>query len=140
MSTITTLTIPDGFQQDGGIVFGRSSGLPGDNIDHAFLLNGTYRLSFLRVHFVGGSGTSAITVSQYDTSPSATALWDISLWSASGVSAVGTGADFHLRISDAAASTIPWAFDGGAGMSLLVAWTNPHASTKWGLEIGLGVV
>jgi hypothetical protein len=113
------------------VVTQRSSG-SGD-VDETFSLDRRFRLVFIRCHFAGGTGGSALEVSVDSEAGSA---YDTRLFT---ITQAGVGQDVNLRISaDEAAEPSPWTFQ--AGDAVRIGWTNPdNGNMTWGLEVGLAL-
>lgn len=89
-----------------------------------------FKLVFVRIHFIGGSGTATVTLSLDSV---AGEEFDTQLVTAESC---GPGADLNLvwtveELSDPS----PWSFQPGDGVR--VRWTAPDGtSNTWGVEIG----
>lgn len=103
------------------------------DIDHTFVLDRRFRLTFVRCHFSGGTGSAAMTISVDSTLGSA---YDTLLQT---IATAGTGNDVHFRIpASEQLEPSPWTFQ--AGDKIKVQWTNPDSGNMiWGLEIGLAL-
>jgi hypothetical protein len=103
------------------------------DIDQTFALDRKFRLVFIRCHFVGGSGTAALSISADSV---AGAAFDARLFT---ISQAGTGKDVHLRIEHGVpGEPSAWTLQSGDG--LRIQWTNPDSGNMtWGLEIGLAL-
>lgn len=103
------------------------------DINSAFLRDRRFRLVFVRCHFVGGTGTSPLTISVDSGAGSA---YDVRLFT---IAQAGTNQDVNFRItSDELTEPSPWTFQEGS--SVRIAWTNPDSpNMTWGLEIGLAL-
>lgn len=103
------------------------------DIDEAFSLDCRYRLVFVRCHFAGGAGMSAMTIS---VGSGAGAAYDTRLFT---ITQAGAGHDVNFRIgSDELFEPSPWTFQ--AGDAIQIQWANPDSgSMAWGLEVGLAL-
>ena len=92
-----------------------------------------FRLVFVRCHFSGGAGTSALSIS---VASGAGAAFDTKLFT---ILQAGTGSDVNFRVSaDELSEPSAWSFQ--AGDAIRVNWTNPDAGNMtWGLEVGLAL-
>lgn len=107
----------------------RSSGSA--DIDETFSLDCRFRLVFVRCHFAGGTGTSALTIA---VDCGAGSAYDSRLFT---ITQAGTNQDVNFRIgADEVAEPSPWMFQ--AGDAVRIQWTNPDSGNmSWGLEVGL---
>ncbi len=103
------------------------------NIDHTFALDQRFRLTFVRCHFTGGTGTSAFSISIDSARGSA---YDSKLFT---IMQAGTGKDVNLRVGGSdAEDPCAWTFQ--AGDKVWIRWTNPDSGNMtWGLEVGLAL-
>ena len=103
------------------------------DIDETFSLDCRFRLVFVRCHFAGGTGTSAVTISVDSGEGSA---YDTRLFT---ITQAGTNQDVNFRIgTDEVTEPSPWTFQ--AGDSVTIRWTNPDSGNmSWGLEVGLAL-
>lgn len=103
------------------------------DIDETFSLDCRFRLVFVRCHFAGGTGTSAVTISVDSGEGSA---YDSRLFT---ITQAGTNQDVNFRIgADEVTEPSPWTFQ--AGDSVRIQWTNPDSGNmSWGLEVGLAL-
>jgi len=103
------------------------------NINHTFSLDQRFRLTFVRCHFSGGTGTAALSVS-IDSSRGA--AYDTKLFT---ITQAGTNKDVNLRIGGTDADD-PCAWTFQVGDKVWIQWTNPDSGNMtWGLEIGLAL-
>jgi len=104
------------------------------DIAQTFSLGRSFRLVYVRCHFVGGAGTAAmhLGVDHRDG-----AAYDARLDS---IASAGTGSDVNYRVDGSAnALPSPWSFQQGDALS--VAWINPDTGNMtWGLEVGLAFI
>ena len=103
------------------------------DIDETFSLDCRFRLVFVRCHFAGGTGTSALTISVDSWEGSA---YDSRLFR---ITQAGTNQDVNFRIgADEVTEPSPWTFQ--AGDTVRIQWTNPDSGNmSWGLEVGLAL-
>ncbi len=103
------------------------------NIDQTFSLDQQFRLVFLRCHFSGNSGTSAMTLALASASGSA---YDTRLFT---ITRAGTNRDVNFRIpAPESEEPSPWSFRASDGVR--IQWTNPDSGNiTWGLEVGLSL-
>ena len=102
-----------------------------DNCDALFALPQSFRLVFVRCHFLGEAGTAPMHITlasrhgpQFDTRLFA-------------ITKAGTDHDVHVRF-DNAATNEPSAWSFAAGDAIRITWNAPddiHAT--WGLQVGL---
>ena len=97
----------------------------GGNITAGYAPPEEAALKYLRIHFVGGSGTADVTIS-HQSDEGAEWNTDIAVFPDRG-----TGADLYYVVADHLLTgsifqpTAP----------LVISWTNP-STTTWGIEIG----
>lgn len=105
----------------------------GGDIAEGFALQRRFRLVFVRVHFVGGSGAAPLVIS-LDSAQGA--AHDVELFR---IVEAGMGQDVHLRITaDESAEPSAWSF--AAGDALRLDWSNPDpGAMSWGIEVGLAL-
>jgi len=105
----------------------------GGDIAEGFALQRRFRLVFVRIHFVGGSGVAPLVLS-LDSAHGA--AYDVELFR---IVEAGTGKDVHLRLTaDESAEPSAWTF--AAGDALRVSWSNPDSGAmSWGIEVGLAL-
>jgi hypothetical protein len=103
------------------------------DIDESFSLDRRYRLVFVRCHFVGGSGASALSL-YVDSAVGA--AHDARLFT---MTQAGTGQDVNFRINaDELAEPSPWTFQ--PGDAVRVEWANPDSGhMSWGIEVGFAL-
>lgn len=103
------------------------------DIGHVFSLDRTFRLVFIRCHFVGTAGTAPLIVSIDSVNGSA---FDARLFT---ITQAGTSKDVHLRLgADTSGEPSAWTF--GANDAVRIDWANPDTGNiTWGLEVGLAV-
>jgi hypothetical protein len=113
------------------VVAQRSSGSA--DIDETFSLDCRFRVVFVRCHFAGGTGTSALTISVDSVAGSA---YDSRLFT---ITQAGINQDVNFRLgADEITEPSPWTFQ--AGDTIRIQWTNPDSGNMtWGLEVGLAL-
>jgi len=101
------------------------------HIDHAFALDGAFRVVFVRCHFTGTLARNAFVLSGDSGAGSA---FDTELFS---IRRAGVGRDVNFRLTaEESAEPSAWTFQ--PGDALRVRWTNPDVGNiTWGLEVGL---
>ena len=111
-------------------VYRRTATGTGD-LDATVSLDREFRLVYVRCHFSGPAGRSALDIS---LDSAAGAAYDAKLFS---VRVAGVGADLNLRLwSSETALPSAWSFQQGDALRL--KWTNPDpGNVTWGLEVGL---
>ena len=103
------------------------------NINQTFSLDQRFRLTFVRCHFSGGTGTAAFSISIDSSRGSA---HDTKLFT---VAMAGANRDVNLRIGGTdVEDPCAWTFQ--AGDKVWIQWTNPDSGNlTWGLEVGLAL-
>ena len=101
------------------------------DIDHTFQLDRTFRLVFVRCHFVGTSGRNAFMVG---IEAGLGAAYDCDLFT---INRAGAGRDVNFRLTaEEAAEPSAWTFQSGDAVH--VRWLNPDSGNIiWGLEVGM---
>lgn len=103
------------------------------SIDQSFSLDRTFRLIFIRCHYVGTAGSNPMTITLDSANGSA---YDARLYT---ITRAGTNHDVSFRIpAEENREPSPWTF--AAADSLRIEWSNPDpGNITWGLEVGLAL-
>ncbi len=103
------------------------------DIDALVSLDRKFRLVYVRLHFVGGTGVAPVVMS---VSSAVGLVYDTILYS---INRAGMGMDVNLRVGlQELSEPSSWTFQTGDG--LRVQWTNPDpGNLTWGLEVGLAL-
>ena len=103
------------------------------NIASSVGLDVSFRLVFVRCHFVGGTGTADLVLELTSAQVNA---YNAQLES---IAAVGTGTDvFYTPGGTDIADPSSWSFQNDD--QVRIRWTNPDAGNMtWGLEVGMAI-
>ena len=129
---ILDIEVSEARQRDLLAVIAQTATGTGD-IDETFGLDQRYRLVFVRCHFAGTAGTSALSIAVDSGSGTA---YDATLFT---VSLAGTSKDVNLRLGgEESSEPAAWTFQ--SDDTVRIQWTNPDSGNiTWGLEVGLSL-